>query len=177
MEYFKEQDFLDAKKQKTKDLIIFFVVFAIYLGVSVFMLVYYLNLPYKSPKIATVKYVEYPLSAVFVIFAFIYLGIVYKKVKRFYNLTYNLKTGIREQSIASFFEYDENIHDKDGVDCKALIFLEWNKYKKDFFERKVLVFYEREFPKIPEKANVKFITQGNFLISYEILEENKEITE
>ena len=60
--------------------------------------------------------------------------------------------------------------EKDGVDFKSLIFLEWNKYKKDYFERKVLVFNEKPFPEIPDGATVTFITQGNVLISYEITE-------
>ena len=58
----------------------------------------------------------------------------------------------------------------DGVECKTIIFLEWNEYKKIYFERKVLVFYEKEFPQIPENAFVKMVTQGNFLISFEVLE-------
>jgi hypothetical protein len=81
----------------------------------------------------------------------------------------NLCTGIRETSTGSFFEYSESVQDKDGVDCKALIFLEWNKYKKDFFERKVLIPYEKEFPEFTENMNVKYVTQSNLLISYEIL--------
>lgn len=54
---------------------------------------------------------------------------------------------------------------------KSLVFLEWNKYKKGYYERKVLVFYEKEFPEIPEGSGVRFITQGNVLVSYEILDE------
>ena len=80
-----------------------------------------------------------------------------------------MQTGLKETSTGNFLEYDEEIQDKDGVDFKSLVFIEWNKYKKDFFERKVLVFYEKPFPEIPEKANVRYITQGNVLISYEIL--------
>ena len=80
-----------------------------------------------------------------------------------------MATGLRETSTGSFFEFDEKIQDKDGVDFKSLIFLEWNKYKKEFFERKVLVFYEKPFPEIPLEANVTYVTQGNVLVSYEIL--------
>ena len=42
-------------------------------------------------------------------------------------------------------------------------------YKNDFFERKVLVFDEKPFPELEENQNVKYVTQGNVLISYEIL--------
>ena len=37
------------------------------------------------------------------------------------------------------------------------------------YERKVLVPVEKEFPKFTENQNVKYITQGNVLYSYEIL--------
>ena len=103
------------------------------------------------------------------IFSFIYLGIVYKRVRRYYKICVHLSTGLRETTVANFIEYDETIQDKDGVDFKSIVFLEWNKYKKDFFERKVLVFYEKPFPEIPEQSNVSFVTQGNVLVSYEIL--------
>ena len=62
---------------------------------------------------------------------------------------------------------------KDGVDCKSIMLVEWNKYKKDFFEREVLVFYEKPFPEIPQDATIEFVTQGNFLISYQILDEEQ----
>lgn len=170
IEYFKEEQFYRAKKQRKGVLTIFFVVLAVYLIVSVGLFLWYRTLPYKSPTINTVKWIHYPLSALMVIFSFIYLGIPYKRVNRYYRLNYNLIYGIRETSTGSFFEYDQTLQDKDGVDFKSLIFLEWNKYKNDFFERKVLVFDELEFPKFEEKMNVKYVTQGNVLISYEILD-------
>ena len=85
--------------------------------------------------------------------------------------------GIRETSTGSFLEYDEGLQVKDGVDFKALVFLEWNKYKKDFFERKVLVFYQEEFPEFKEGQNARYVTQGNVLIEYKILEQAEESNE
>jgi hypothetical protein len=76
--------------------------------------------------------------------------------------------GIKEKGTGSFIEYSDKIQDKDGVDMKSLVFLEWNKYKKDYYERKVLVFADKPFPEIPKDAVVNFVTQSNVLISYEI---------
>ena len=81
-----------------------------------------------------------------------------------------MATGLRETTVAGFFEVDNSIQDKDGVDMKALIFLEWNKYKEEYYERKVLIFADQPVPEIPETARVKFVTQGNVLIEYEIVE-------
>ena len=169
IDYFVEKDYLEAKAQRKKTLAIFFVVLGFYALFSAGMLAWYLTLPYLSPVISTVKLIHYSVTALMMIFSFIYLGIPYKRVNRFYRITNYMLNGLRETSTSSFFEYDETLQDKDGVDFKSLVFLEWNKYKKDFFERKVLVFEERPFPEIPENANVKYVTQGNVLISYEIL--------
>ena len=78
--------------------------------------------------------------------------------------------GLKEKSVANFLEVDQSLQDKDGVDMKALLFLQFNKRKGDYFERKVLVFADREIPVIPHNATVEFITQGNVLIEYEITE-------
>ncbi|MBR0189930.1 MAG: hypothetical protein IJQ23_06055 [Clostridia bacterium] len=174
VEYYTDAELDSAKKQKKKTLIIYFIVLGVFVLATAAFFAYYLTLPYSGYRdtariISRIKWGNYSLTAIFVIFSFIYLGIVYKRVRRYYKMCVHLSTGLRETTVANFIEYDETIQDKDGVDFKSLIFLEWNKYKQDFFERKVLVFYEKPFPEIPEQANVSFVTQGNVLISYEIL--------
>ena len=173
-EYYTEAELGSAKKQKKRVLTWYFIIFGVYFAASVAFFAYYLTLPYSGYRdtahtISLLKWGHYSLTAVFVIFSFIYLGIPFKRVRRYYKMCVNLSTGLKETSVGNFLEYDEHIQDKDGVDFKALVFIEWNKYKKDFFERKVLVFYEKPFPEIPEKANVSYVTQGNVLVSYEIL--------
>ena len=177
IEFFKQEELADVKQQKKSVLTWYFIILGVYLFISVGLLLWYMTLPYKSPTIATVKFIQYSLTAIMVIFSFIYLGIVYKRVNRFYKMLFNMSVGIRETSTGSFFEYSESKQDKDGVDCKALIFLEWNKYKNDFFERKVLIPYEKEFPEFSENMNVRYVTQSNMLVSYEILDVNTKTEE
>ena len=174
VEYYTDAELVSAKKQKKKTFIIYFIVLGAYFLASAAFLIFYWTLPYSGYRntaytISLIKAGHYSLTALLVVFSFIYLGIVYKRVRRYYKMCSNMSTGLRETSTGSFLEYDENIQDKDGVDFKSLVFIEWNRYKNDFFERKVLVFYEKPFPEIPEQANVTYVTQGNVLISYEIL--------
>ena len=174
IDYYTDNELVSAKKQKNKTLAVYFIILGVYIAASLAFLIYYWTLPYSGyrdtgHKISLIKWGHYSITAIFVVFSFIYLGIKYKRVKRYYKTCVHLSTGLRETSVGSFLEYDENIQDKDGVDFKSLVFIEWNKYKKDFFERKVLVFYEKPFPEIPTEANVSYITQGNVLVSYEIL--------
>ena len=168
-QYFDEQEFVLAKKQKTRVLIAYFIVLAVYAIISTGMFLWFRTLPYMSEEITKVKIIHHVITVIFVIFSFIFLGIKYKRVRNYYFMNLNMKTGLKETFIGSFFEYDERIQQKDGADFKALIFLEWNKFKNDFFERKVLIPFEKEFPKFTENQNVKYVTQGNVLYSYEIL--------
>ncbi len=170
--YFKREFLEQAKAQRKKTLLIYFFVLALYVGMSTVVMVRYLRLPYGSTKISTLKTVEFVLTFIMIVFSFIYLGIKYKRVNKFYVMCRNLQSGIKEEFTANFFEYDETLNTKDGVDVKALVFLQWNKFKHDYFERKVWVFYEKPFPEFKENQTVKFITQGNVLVSYEILDEN-----
>lgn len=170
VEYFKKQELIDAKKQKTKTILIYLIAVMLYFAYAVPMLLWYLSLPYKDPQIVTVKLLQFVGGGIMILFSALYLGIKYKRIRDFYRVCLHLDTGLRETSVGAFLEYDESSQQKDGVDCKALIFIEWDKYKKDFFERKVLVFYEKEFPIFEPNQNVKYVTQGNVLVSYEILE-------
>ena len=169
-EYFLEEFFHKAQKQRKIVLGWYIAITVAYVIFGVGMFLWYRTFIYQDDRIGLAKFIHYSVTALFVIFSFVYLGIPFKRVNRYYRICFNMMVGLKETSTGSFLEYNETLHDKDGVDMKALVFIEWNKYKNDFFERKVLVFDELPFPEITEGSNVKYITQGNVLISYEILD-------
>jgi len=176
-EVFAKQDLISAEKQRKKVLIIYFITLAVFLVASVLFVIWNSNLPYKSNLIYLVKVLHYLLVALYIGFTFVYFGIIYKRINRYYKLINNVFTGIKEENTAEFIKTDLSTADKDGVDCHSLVFLEYNKYKKDFFERKVLVLAEKPIPEIEKNGYVKFITQGNVLVSYEILPNKITLTE
>ncbi len=165
---------VDAKKQKDKTLWFYLIVASLFLIVSVGLFLWYTTMPYQSSQILIVKIIHYALTGLFAIFSFIFFAIKFKRIKNYYKSVKLMKEGIREKSEGSFFEYSDEVEEKDGVDFKALIFIEWNKYKKDYFERKVLVYNELAFPQIPQDAYVEYVTVGNVLVEYEILEEQSD---
>lgn len=170
MEYFTNEDYLQSAKQRKKHLAIYLTVLAMYLVISGCVLFFYMNLPYGSGLNAWVRVIEYVLTFFMVVFSFVYLGIVYKRVNDYYKICKKMLNGLKEKSEGVLIELEENVQVKDGVDMKSMIFLTYNQSKKGYFERKVLVFYEKTFPKIDLDDRVEFITQGNVLISYEILQ-------
>lgn len=169
VEYFNKDFFLKAQAQRKKTLIIFYIIVGFYLLVSMGLFFWFTTLPYADKTISVIKLIHHVFTGLCVIFGAIYLGIVYKRVNRYYRMTAKMVAGIKETYTGSFLEYDETVINKDGVDVKSLIFVEWNKFKNDFFERKVYVFNELPFPEIEVGKNVKYVTQGNLLISFEIL--------
>ena len=173
MKYLKEELLISTQKQKKKTLLIYFIIFSIYLAVSVLLFCWYKIQVYKSPTIKTIKAIHYSLSVIMAFFSFIYLGIVYKRVNCFYKALNKIKIGIKETYEAEFIGYDETSTSIHGVEYKSLVFKEWNKYKKDYYERKVKVFNELDFPVIEEGKKVKFITQANILVEYEYITENE----
>lgn len=172
IEVFFESDYISAKKQVRKLAIGYVVVLALFLIASVMMILWFRTLPYKSPTITTIKAIHYTLTGLFVIGTFIFFGVKFKRANRYKKMCKHLLTGLREDNVAEFLRYDQRVYDKDGVDCHALIFSEWNKFKNDYFDRKVLVLAEKPFPELEENKKYRFITQGNVLVSY--CEENEE---
>lgn len=172
-EVFFESDYLSAKKQVKNLIIVYSVILAIFILISAGLLIWFKTLPYKSPTITIIKAIHYTITAIFVICTFIFFGIKFKRANRYKKMCNNLLTGLREDNEAEFLRYDQRIYDKDGVDCRALIFSEWNRFKHDYFDRKVLVLAEKPFPQFIENKKYRFITQGNVLVSYCELEEEK----
>ena len=171
IKYFKNEFYLQAKKQRNKTLLIYSLIALIYLILTVGLFLWYGTLPYKDERISTVKIIHYSITAVFVFISVVYFGIKFKRVNKYYKKCIDVQTGLTETSFGNFIEFNESIETKDGVDFKTLVFLELNKKKNNFFERKVLVLYEQPFPDIKEGQNVKYTTQGNVLKYYEIVED------
>jgi hypothetical protein len=105
----------------------------------------------------------------------VYARIKVKRVDAFYKKCIDIETGLVEENFGNFLEFDESLHTKDGVDFKTAVFVQYRESKKDFFERRVLIFYEKPNPEFIEGQNVRYITQGNVLKSYEIVKEGEDI--
>ena len=168
--YFTEQEYFNVEKQRKNCFLIYLATAVVFLVMSTFIYIAFAREPYGSTRLNLFKAIQFIISGIYVVFSFLYIGIKYKRVYRYSKFCKRLIKGKKQTSELDFFEFDDRITMLDGVECKTIIFLEWNEYKKIYFERKVLVFYEKEFPQIPENAFVKMVTQGNFLISFEILE-------
>ena len=173
-EFFNESYLIKAQQQRKKCLLFYIIVAAIFAILSVVTVYVYAIQPFGSNKNLIIKIIAWFSSAIFIVFSFLYLGIKFKLINDYYKMCLNLKTGLKETSNAHYVGENLEVCTKDGVECISLVFLEWNKYKKEYYERRVYVPKEWDMPKIKENSDVEFVTQGNVLISYEIKEEQIE---
>ena len=171
-QYFFLEDLESVRIQRKKVLSIYFLTLAIYLAFALIIFICYWQLPYmpsNSPEIRKLKWIFYPVTIGYIVFSLIYLSIIYGRVNKFYKLCRNMKFGLKESYVGEFLRYNDSLEFKDGVDFKSLILKEWNKYKKSYFERKVLVFYEKPFPEMQAGQIINYTVQGNVLLEYEIV--------
>ena len=83
-------------------------------------------------------------------------------------MLYYFQHGLKAQNANAFVRVDSSITTKDGVDFISLVFLEWSEKKQDYFERYVLYDIEKPIPDFKRGDFVKFTTQANKMIAYEL---------
>lgn len=169
IQYYDEREIELSKKQFKKNLIIFLSFTFVFVAILISILIINYSLPYKASVKTLYQIIGVISIFAYVIYAILFVGIKLVRIKRYNEYCINIKEGLRETTTAVFLRFEEELQAKDGVDFKQLIFLEWNKFKSEFYERKVLVFSEKPFPNIEIGSTVTFVTQGNVLVEYEII--------
>ena len=69
-----------------------------------------------------------------------------------------------------FYRFREKSLQKDNIDVVACVFETWNKKKQEWLEREVYADPEKPLPEFSEGDLVRYISQDNMLVQYEILE-------
>lgn len=172
-EVYNESDFIYAKKMRKLILAIYFIVLALFIGGAVGVLVFYIMQPYATPLRTPLIIAETGITLFALIFSFVYLGIVNKRTKAYYKVMKAIQVSRRERSKCVF----KNVgtpEEKDSVDFNVLVFLHWYDKRKSYFERNVLVDKEKPLPQFKQNEVVEFVTQGNVLISYEVVGYDEE---
>ncbi len=172
VQIYGDAEYLAAYKQKQRLWWIFVAVSAAYLSAGGGFLLWGASLPYGDPLLIAPKICAYALSALYVIFAFIYLGIPYGRARRYYRMLTQFSTCLKMEEKNYFYNFQEKTLQQDNIDVLSCLFEIWDKKKKEWQEREV--YYDVEQPALPfeEGDFIRYVTQGNFLIEYEILEKN-----
>lgn len=73
-----------------------------------------------------------------------------------------------------FVRFEEEDLPKDAVDVSACVFKTWSEKRKEWMERNIYLDNEKPRPDFSEGDLVRYFTQSNFLVQYEILARKSE---
>ena len=169
---YKDADLLAAYKQKNKTLLVFWGITLVYLAVCIAMVVFHTSLPYASDLDVIPQAVTYVLSAVYVIIVFPFMVIKYHRVKKYLTMLTFLSKGLKMMEINYFYTFREQKLQKDNIDVLSCVFATWSKKKEEWMEREIYADVEKPTPDIDSGDLVRYITQSNILVQYEVLQKH-----
>ena len=167
---YTDADYLAAYKQKKKILSIFLIVTAAYALFCGAWLAYFISLPYNDPMQLMPKIFVWVASGAYVIFTFIYMGIKYSRIRRYFKMLTFLSIGLKQEEKNYFYCFEEKSLQKDNIDTIGCIFETWNKKKCEWMEREAYFDAEMPLPAFESGDYVRYIVQSNFIIQYEFIQ-------
>ena len=166
---YSDKDFNAICEQKRKIFFSFLGVSAVYLAVCIACLIHHTSLPYADPLLPVSEWIMYITTVLYVAFAFPFLGIKYSRARKYYKMLYYVSEGIKNDEQNYFVRFENCDLQKDFVDVVACVFMIWNKKKQEWMKRVAYIDAEKPLPDFNSGDLVRYITQGNFIIQYEIL--------
>ena len=167
---YSDADYYGAYMQKQRLFWTFIGVTAAYLAFCVAWWIYFMGLPYSDPMPVLPQVFIYGASALYVAFAFPYLGIKYSRVRRYNKMLFYVSEGLKMEETNYFYTFREQSLQKDNLDTVGCVFETWSKKKHEWMEREAYFDVEKPLPEFEEGDLVRYITQSNFIIQYEILQ-------
>ncbi len=167
---YADADCKSAFDQKNKIFRAFLLVTLAYTVLCATAVIVYAGLPYKDPAQEPLKAFAFVLSALYALFVFPFLGIKYARARHYFRMVYFLSEGKKTESEDYFVRFAQKDLQKDHVDVIACVFKTWSKKKGEWMEREVYLDCEKRIPDFLEGDLVRYVSQSNFLLQYEVVE-------
>ena len=114
------------------------------------------------------KLCVYVATALYVVFCYLFLGIKYSRVRRYYKTMYYMSLGLKSVEMNYFYCFDEKVLQKETIDVHSCIFEIWDRKYKEWLEREVYCDPEKPLPPFEEGDEILYVTQSSYLLQYEI---------
>lgn len=169
---YNDADLLSAYKQKNRIVLTFWAITLAYLALCIAMLIYHISLPYASKEDAIPKTITSVVSVLYVIFIFPFMAIKYSRSRKYLTMLSFLSTGLKMTETNYFYTFRAQTLQKDNIDVLSCIFATWSKKKEEWLEREIYADVEKEKPAFGEGDLVRYVTQSNILVQYDILQKH-----
>ena len=170
---FHDDDLVAAFAQKRRLFWIYIAVAAAFAALLTGCIVWYVSLPFEDDLAWLPQFILCTAACVFVIFSYIYLGIKFQRSRKYYKMIASLSLGIKHVNNSYFLRYEEP-ELKDSVDYYVLTMCEWSKKKSEYLDRKICCDKEKNLPAFRAGDKVRYLSHGNIMIAYEVLENDEE---
>ncbi len=167
---YEDKDLLDVYNQRQKILGVFFAVTFVYLAFCIAWLVYHTTLPYAHPNADLPVTMASIATVLYVCFLFPFMGIKYSRVNRYFKVLKGFTDGIKNVERNYFYTFEEHSMQKDNIDVTYCVFESWNKKKQEWQDRIAYFDPEKPAPDFKSGDDIRYITQSNFIVQYEILQ-------
>lgn len=167
---YNDAHFLSVYKQKKRIWWVFMSVTLTTLAFCVAWWIYYMSLPYNDDRQTLPKMIVYVVSILYIIFCFLFMGIKFSRVRRYFKMLTYVSEGLKYEERNYFYCFDEKSLQKDNIDVIACVFETWNKKKREWMERETYFDPEMPTPDFGSGDYVHYVVQSNFVIQYEILQ-------
>lgn len=169
---YNDADLLNAYKQKNRVLGVFWGVTIAYFAICIAMVIFHTSLPYASKLDTIPQAIAYVCSGLYVLFVFPFMSIKYHRVRKYLTMLSFLSTGLKMTETNYFYTFREQTLQKDNIDVVSCIFATWSKKREEWLEREVYADVEKPNPEIGGGDLVRYVTQSNILVQYEILQKH-----
>jgi hypothetical protein len=167
---YNDADFFASYQEKRRALRLFFLITGIYLALGITILVYLTTLPYGDPNSGWPKAIVYVATVLYFTFIYPYMAIKYKRINRYHKVLSFINDGIKSEENNYFYAFRETTQQQDNVDVIIGVFGAWNKKHQEWQEREVYFDKEKPLPDFKNGDLIRYITQSNFIVQYEIVE-------
>ena len=173
-ELYQGDELQKERVAKKKIFRIWLILLGFVLAVDIACIIVHALLPYKSPLAIYPKIVAMGLSCLFGVLSYPFLAVKYRRIRSYVKMLGFLFIGLKEGSVGEFIGFNDTVEVKESVDFYTMTTYEYNESKQEYFIRKVLIDKEKEKPKLNPCDMVHYITQGNILMNYEIIERKQD---
>ena len=167
---YTDADYLAVYKQKKRLFNVFLGVTVAYLAYCIAWLIYHMSLPYGDEMLYLPQLFVYVGTAAYVIFIFPFMAIKYSRVRKYYKMLTYVCEGLKMEENNYFYTFREKALQKDNLDVTGCVFETWSRKKSEWLEREAYFDVEKPLPEFSSGDYVRYITQSNFIIQYEILQ-------
>ena len=165
---FRDEDLVAAFKQKRRLFWIYMAATAAFAALLIGCIVWYVSMPSQDSLMYLPQLILCVAACIYIIFSFIFLGIKFQRVRKYYKMIASLSVGMKHVNSSYFLRY-ATPELNDSVDYYVLTMCEWSKKKSEYLDRKIYCDKEKPCPEFAAGDKVSYLTHGNTMIGYEIV--------